>query len=170
MCGEIGPNQTAHTASIRLTVSADHYKVKLPKQFQRVEEIRLDEYMVINFNGGVSGVGYLNVNVNGSQAFAINNDNKNGTALGVDVLNPQVIYNRPRILASGDGVAITDFEVRFDMADGTLATFTEALFVVTFVMRKPAEEIAAYRRVAAMQEIPAMKGVDPRTTYHPSRK
>lgn len=165
MCGEIKPWQIQKSVSIRLTTSASNTTVTLPYQFQRVEEIRLDEFLFVGFNGGVSGVTYLNMRINGAASDCINNDNNQGTAIPVNVLTSHMIYNRPRVLQTAHGATVNDFQVRLEQSDGTLTTFTECLLVLTFVMRKSAAELADYRQQQAMLDIPQMKGVDPRSTY-----
>lgn len=165
MCGEIEKYQTARQVTIRLETSASNQSIKLPFQFLRVEEIRLDEVMFTNFNGGASGVTYLDLKINNCSSAAINSDNSTGTALGVDVLNPRTVYQRPRVLQTAHGVTINDFQVRLAQSDGTLTTFNQCLLVLTFVMRKSAAEMEQYRAEQASLQIPQMKGVDPRSTY-----
>ena len=165
MCGEIEDWQTKRQVTVRLTTSASNQSVKLPYQFLRVEEIRLDEAFFVNFNGGTSGVTYVNLKINSCNPTAINNDNNPGTAIAVDVLDPHKIYQRPRELQTAPGVAISDFQIRLEQSDGTLTTFNECLLVLTFVMRKSAAEVREYREAQALMEIPQMKGVDPRTTF-----
>jgi len=165
MCGEIGKWQTSRQVTVRLTTSASNTSVKLPFQFLRVEEIRLDECHFVNFNGGTSGVTYLNLKISSCAPSAINNDNNAGTALAVDVNTPHAIYQRPRVLQTARGVAINDFQVRLENPGGSLTTFDSCLLVLTFVMRKSAAELEEYRRTEALLEIPQMKGVDPRSTF-----
>lgn len=165
MCGEILPNQKAEQATVRLTTSADNVSIRLPKQFQRVEEIRLDELFFSNFKGGASGIAYLNLKVNGCAPSAINNENEPGTAIAVDVLNPHILYSRPRVLQTANGVTINDFQIRIENPDGTATTFAECLLVLTFVMRKSAAEVREYREQQALMEIPQMKGPLARSTY-----
>ena len=165
MCGEIEDWQTKRQVTVRLTTSAANQSVKLPFQFLRVEEIRLNEAYFSDFNGGTGGITYLNLKINSCNPSAINNDNNPGTALAVDVLSPHKIYQNPRQLQVSPGVAITDFQVRLEQADGALTTFTECLLVLTFVMRKSASEVREYREAQALMDIPQMKGIDPRTTF-----
>lgn len=164
MCGEIEKWQVSKTFTIQLTTAQE--KVKIPEQYQRVEEIRLDEQMFINFQGGVSGIAYLNMKIPNAEPSTRNNKNINGTALPVDVLTPHTIYQRPRVLVkSTGGTTISDFDVQIRDVNGDLVTFNTCLLVITVVMRKSSAELEEYRRMEALVTPPAIKGPDPRTTY-----
>jgi hypothetical protein len=162
MCGEIEAWQKAETFSIRVT-SGGLQNIVLPKQFANVEEIRLDEYMVVNFNGGVSGSTYLNMRLNGFSPAYVNSNGRPGVLLGVDVLNPHVVYSRPRTMFRAPMVALHQFELSLANSAGAVSTFDEAIFFFTVVMRKPAEELQETREMMRMVEFPSR--VDPGRNY-----
>ena len=164
MCGEIEKWQNAQTFTVKLSSARE--KVKIPQQYQRVQEIRLDEQMFINFNAGVSGVTYLNLKIQDAEQASRNNQNIPGTALIVDVLNPHTVYSRPRVLVKSHGSStVSDFDLELRDDQGNLVTFASAILVFTVVMRKTLNELEEYRRMEALVTPPAIKGVDPRTTY-----
>ncbi len=162
MCGDLQPWQTAKTVTVRLTVSAPNTTVNLPYIGERVEAVWLDEYMVVGSN---ANVGYLDVKVNNLAHFPINNENLMGTAIAMDVgaVQEHVVLQRPRVICVGQFVNVHNFQISLLTPAGAAVTFTEALFVFTFVMRKDPLQIAEYRRMQAELELPSMKAVDPRT-------
>ena len=164
MCGEIEKWQTSQTFTVKLTSASQ--KVKIPQQYQRVQEIRLDEQMFINFNAGTSGVAYLNLKIRDAEQASRNNQNIPGTAILVDVLNPHTVYSRPRVMVKSHGsTTVADFDLELRDDQGALVTFNTCILVFTVVMRKSLSELEEYRRMEALVTPPAIKGVDPRTTY-----
>lgn len=163
MCGDLQPWQKAKTVTVRLTTSSPNTTVNLPYIGERVEEIWLDEYLV---TAPSVAVGYLDVKVNNLAHFPVNNDQVMGTAIALDPAatgREHVVLQRPRVLCVGQFVNVHNFQVALLSAAGATVTFTDALFVLTFVMRKDPLEIAEYRRMQAELELPSIKGVDPRT-------
>ncbi len=168
MCGELKDTQFAETLTVRATGSFNNLVVNLPKQFQNVEEIWLDEYFFVGV--GASGVTYLDLKHQDLTRLAINNDNAVGTALGLDSVNIHVIHTRPRVLVKAHGATLNRFVVSMGSAAGVPTTFTEGLLVLTVVMHRPAFDNSELRLAAARVEWPQQAGPDPRTTYQGSKQ
>jgi hypothetical protein len=165
MCGEIQIWQKAMQVTVRVTSGA-WTEIVLNKTLEDVEEIRLDEIMITGFNSATSASCYVNLEANNLANGYINNENKRGLLVPIDVLNPHTFYSRPRLLATSEGVNLNRFGLTITMPNGTAATLTEASLVLTFVMHKPKEEIRAYREKMAMMEVPSIKDVA-RNAYQP---
>ncbi len=156
------PWQKVKTVTVRLTTSAPNVTINLPYIAERTEAIWLDEYLVV---APSVNVGYLDLKVNNLAHFPINNENMMGTAIALDTnaVEEHTILQRPRVICVGQFVNVHNFQLSLLTPAGVAVTFTEALFVFTFVMRKDPLEIAEYRRLQAELELPSIKGVDPRT-------
>ena len=167
MCGEIEKWQKAEQVCVRVT-SGSPTKIVLNKAYENVQEIRLDEVMITGFNGGVSAACYVQLEAQGLSNSGCNNENRRGLLVPIDVLNPGTFYSRPRQVATSEGITVNQFELSILLAStGAAATLTEGTFVFTFVMHKPATEIAAYRQKVAMMDAPSIR--DPvRNSYNPS--
>jgi hypothetical protein len=165
MCGEVEKWQYARTVQVRLVTSGAGTSVVLPRQFKNVQEIRLDETFFVAWNGGVSSSAYLRVRLNGASDAAINTDNAPGLLIGVDVLNPQAIYQRPRTVCYCDNVSVARFDVEIRTPAGGAVLFTEGVVNLTLVMNKDPDQIAEYRRAAQQTETPQMKGIDGRSGF-----
>lgn len=167
MCGETEDWQEAHDASVRITGSGANSIIHLARIYDDVEEVRLNEVLVTGFNGGTSGAFYLQVSHNGLNPSVINNENNKGVLIPVDVLNPHSIYQRPRTIMKGDQVNLQQFELGCVMPDNSVATFTEAVFVFTIVVRKSPDQIAEVRRLkASVDYLPSIKA-DARNQWNP---
>ena len=165
MCGEIQDWQKQSSCSIRVTTGIPQ-NIPLPKIFDEVEEIRIDEFMITNFNGGISGTCYVQMEVNSMNNPSVNNDQRTGTLLIVDVLNPKTVYQRPRVVAASHPVTVNQISFRITNPDGSTTTFNEASFVLTIVMRKSEDELAEVRRLKAQVDyLPSIKDV--KTTFQP---
>jgi hypothetical protein len=155
MCGEIEDWQIARTIVVRMTVGTSQ-KIDLSNLFDQVEEIRLTESFVTNFQGGINGTGYLELDIMGLNNVIVSNERRKGVLIMVDNLNPHSIYSNPRIIATGGLTSIQSFQCRF--LDSTAAaapvTFDEAVFVFTFVCRRPVESIAEVRKLRHMMDYP----------------
>jgi hypothetical protein len=166
MCGEVEKWQYARTVQVRLTTNGNVTNVVLPKQFKNVQEIRLDETFFVAWNGGVTGSAYLRLRLNGASDAAVNSDNQPGLLIGVDVLNPQAIYQRPRTVCYCDNVSVNRFDISITNPAGTAAIlFTEGIINLTLVMQKDPDMIAEYRKAAQQTETPQMKGIDGRSGF-----
>lgn len=165
MCGEVEKWQYARSISVRFVTTGAGTSVVLPYQFKNVQEIRLDETFFVGWNGGVTGTAYLRIRLNGAQDAVVNTDNQPGMLIGVDVLNPHDIFQRPRTVCLCDNVSISRFDVEIRSPAGTAILFTEGFVVLTLVMRKEPEQIEAYRVASQQVETPQVKGVDPRSTF-----
>jgi hypothetical protein len=165
MCGEIMPWQKAVQVCVRVTSGA-WTEIILNKTLEDVEEIRLDEIMITGFNSATSASCYVNVEASSIANGYVNNENKRGLLVPIDVLNPHTYYSRPRLLATSEGVNLNRFGLTITMPSGTAATLTEASLVFTFVMSRPKEEIRAYREKMAMMEVPSIKDVA-RNSFQP---
>ena len=166
MCGEIEDWQTAHGVSVRLTGTGARTNVILNQQYDDVEQINLDEIMITGFNAGVSAGMYVRIYQNGLDTSASNNESNPGVLVPVDVLNPNKVYNRPRVLAQGQMVNVSQFAIALFMPDGTPATFNEACIIMTFVRRRTADSSAEVRRLkATVDYLPSIVGAS--NTYQP---
>lgn len=166
MCGEIQDWQEARGVTVRLTTDGTRRNVVLGGVWDDVEEIRLDEIMITGFNGGVSGGCYLQIFQPGMRHGTVNNESNSGLLIPVDVLNPHVVHNRPRVIARGQMVNISQFGIGLFMPNGTPATFTEAMLILTFVMRKSADAIEEVRRLKATVDYLPSK-LDVANTFNP---
>lgn len=162
MCGEIGADQYTRQLNVRIVTNGNEQTVTLSKQFQDLDELRLDEIMVTGFNSGTSAACYLQVNQRGLSSPAISDNNVPGTLLMVDVLNPHTVFQRPKVIAVSQLGTIASFRMSVKMPDGTPATFTELSMILTAVMRKPGR---ASVQQMAYDSTPQIKGVDPRSTF-----
>jgi hypothetical protein len=162
MCGDLKPGQHAKTVTAHVTTSASNVTISLPYMAERVEEVWLDEYLVV---GASANVGYLDVKAPGLNFFAVNNENAPGTAIALSSGGTQEhwSYDKSRVLSVGQFVNIQQFQLNLQTAAGAAVTFTEALFVFTFVMRDDPRKVAEYRQNQASLDLPSIKGVDPRT-------
>jgi hypothetical protein len=165
MCGEVEKWQYTRTIQVRLTTDGRETNIVLPVQYKNVQEIRLDETFFVAWNGGVSGTAYLRVRLNGASDAAVNTDNQPGLLIGVDVLNPQAIYQRPRTVCYCDNVSVNRFVVSIRSPAGADIVFTEGVVNLTLVMNKDPDQIAEYRRAAQQTETPQIKGVDGRSGF-----
>lgn len=169
MCGEIQKWQVARTAYVRLTTSGATTKVILNNLYTNVEEVRLDEVLITGFNGGASGSCYLTVDGAGLNDASSNNESKRGSLIMVDVTNPHTVHQRPITLAYGQMSNINNFEITLTNPNGTTTTFTEAVFLFTFVCRKSQDQIKAYREMKALMNEypPSILDGAPRNTWNP---
>lgn len=168
MCGEIQDYQKASTIAVRLT-SAGVQTISLPFKFNSVEEIRLDEFMITNFNGGVSGGFYLKLELNGLSTVCLNNTGRSGTLLSMDVLNPKTVYQRPVSLIQAGLTAVTQFQIGLENSNGTATTFNEAIFHFTIVYRKSDSEMAEMRALKQLSYYPPSQ-IQPRVSWNPYEK
>jgi hypothetical protein len=166
MCGEVQLWQNARESTVRVTSGATT-NIYLPVQMSRVMEVRLDEVFVTGFNGGVSGTAYVNMNIPNMTPVALNNEKQPGFLIGVDVLNPHVVFNRPKLLFKAEGATIQNFQMSVVLPTGATATFTELVLSLTFVMAKSADELKEVRMWRASVE-PHPTIMDVRNTYNPS--
>lgn len=163
MCGEIEKWQTKREICVRLTTGGLQ-NITLGDRLERCMEIRIDEIMLLDFNGGTSGSCYVDVRAQGMQSSGTNNEKRPGILIPVDANQPHVVYQRPRTLAVSAGTDVTQFEIDIRMPDGSVPTFDEVAFVFTFVMQKSPDVIAANRREKAMTQLPSM--LDPGRNYY----
>lgn len=156
MCGEIQDWQYARTVVIRMTTSGATQKIDFSGIFDQVEEIRLTESFVLGFNGGVSGTGYLELDIPQLSNVTISNERRKGILIMVDNLNPHVIYSNPRVIATGGMTSLQSFQARFltTAASALPVTFTEAVFVLTLVCRRSVDSIAEVRKMRHMMDYP----------------
>lgn len=166
MCGEVQLWQTSRESTVRVT-SGVLTNIYLPCQMSRVMEVRLDEVFVSGFNGGVSGTAYVNMNMPNLNPVAMNNEKQAGFLISVDVLNPHVVYNRPRLLFKSEGATVQNFQMSVTLPSGAVPVFTELVLNLTFVMAKSADELADIRKWRASIE-PHPSIMDVRNTYNPS--
>jgi len=168
MCGEIQEWQIARSVCIRLITNGNKQLVTLGSKFDDVEEIRLDEIMVTNFNGGVSAAAYVKLYQNGMNEATCNNEQEPGLLIGIDVLNPHTVYQRPRVISVGNMVNINSFNVEMRLPGGAVATFNEAVLILTFVCRRSPDSIAEVRRLkATVDYLPSI--IDVRNTFDPTK-
>ena len=159
MCGEIEDWQYARTVVIRMTTDGSQKKIDFNSIFDQVEEVRLTESFVLNFNGGTSGSAYLELDIPHINSVCVSNERRKGTLIMVDNLNPHVIYSNPRVIASGGMANFQSFQARFmstaDAFDQQVpVTFTEAVFVLTLVCRRSVDSIAEIRKLRQMMDYP----------------
>lgn len=159
------PWQKAIQVTVRVTTGA-LTEIILNKTLEDVEEIRLDEIMITGFNSATSAACYVNVEANNIANGYVNNENRRGLLVPIDVNNPHTYYSRPRLLATSEGVNLNRFGLTISMPSGTAATLTEASLVLTFVVSRPKEEIRAYREKMAMMDLPSIKDLA-RNTFQP---
>lgn len=169
MCGEIQDWQTASQVFVRLQTNGAATQIVLQVPFERVEEIRLDEVLTTNFNGGAAGMGYLTISGQALTSATINTDRRPGVLIMVDPLNPHVIYSRPRVVSKATQATLQQFELSFLSPTGVPMTFTEMGLVLTIVCRKSEDELEQVRRLKAsiIQESPSVKEGALRTTFDP---
>lgn len=167
MCGEIEKWQTSRQVCVRLVTNGNAITVQLGRAFEEVEEIRLDEVLAVGFNGAVSAAVFLTLEVSGFSAPTVNNMAQSGTMIMIDVLNPHAIYQRPLTVATAQRSTLSQFIMGVRLPNGNSPAFTEMDFRFTIVMRKPAAEVAEYRRqeVAFQAMTPQTKGADPRNSF-----
>jgi len=136
MCGEIEDWQEAKTVNIRVTASGGNVQIKLDHIMDSVEEVRMDEIMVLNYNVGTSGSFYLDLDIQDMKSQWVSNERVPGSLVLVDALNPHSIYQRPRVLARGHPVSVQNFVLNARLPTGAPITFDELSLVLTFVCRK----------------------------------
>lgn len=158
MCGEIEDWQEVKQVDVRLVTSGAQTVVQLPSLIERVEQIRLDESLFVGFNGGTSGAVFVEFQTNGVNSVSVNNLNRTGCMLQVDVLNPHTVYQRPKILGNGNFMTTNSFSLAIKLPDGTPVLFTEAALSLTFVCRKGENALAEVRKMkASMLPAPSIK-------------
>ena len=166
MCGDIQPWQTTKTVTVRMVDGGLAQNVVLGNKYDNVEEVRLDEVMITGFNGAVSASAYLKFQTQGLHHGASNNEANSGLLLPIDVLNPHTVYARARVIATGHMITINTFQLSVLMPNGAAATFTEASFVLTFVMRKSPDALEETRRMNMLVHAPPGI-IDVRNSYNP---
>lgn len=167
MCGDLQPWEKGREITVRVT-SGTRQRIQLPTTFDDVTEIRLDQFQITNFDGGTSGSCYLRITADGLHPGTVNNENMTGILLMVDVLTPQTVFNRPRVIGlAGGNYSFNEFQIEIVKPDGTILTLDEACFVITVVMRKPKTEMLQYRQLEQMTKWPQMKGPDPPVQFDP---
>lgn len=166
MCGEIEDWQIARTVQIRLTSGAQQ-QVTLNQKFEAVEEIRLTEFMITNFNGGVSAMAYLNVDISGATHAVTNNTATPGMMLMMDVLNPHTVYSNPATMLKGNLTSVNSFGISLRLPTGAAVTFTEAVFTMTFVCRRSPDSLAEIRALKAQVTLPSVKDGAARNMFNP---
>lgn len=154
MCGEIDDWQTARSCTVRIVTNGAPQNIVLGQKYDNVEEVRLDEVMITGFNGGASAAAYLRIGLNGMHHGTSNNEANPGLLIMTDVLNPHTVYQRPRLVGVGHMITVNTFELSLSMPNGAAATFTEASFVLTFVMRKSPEALEETRRLNMLVHAP----------------
>jgi len=158
MCGEIEEWQEVKQVDVRLTTTGATTVVQLPSLIERVEQIRLDEIQITGFNGGASGAVYIYFRTNGVNNVSVNNENRSGCMLMIDVLNPHTTFQRPKILGNGNFMTTNSFELSIRLPSGVPVLFTEAALCLTFVCRKSENSLSEVRRMkAAMLPAPSIK-------------
>lgn len=168
MCGEIEEWQHKRQVFVRLTTNGASRIITLPHIFERVEEIRLDEILVTNFQGGVAGSAYLNLNGQGLTTNSVSLDRRPGSLILVSPLTPHLQYNNPRVLALGNMATVNSFELSFITVAGVPVTFDEMDLVLTFVCRKSEDQMEQVRKMkAAMHYPPSIKDGVARNTFDP---
>lgn len=151
--------------TVRLTTDGSETNVVLSQQFDDVEEIRLNEFLFTNYQGGTSGACYLRLRQNGLSNATVNNEANPGLLIPVDVLNPHQIYNNPRPISRGQMVNVSHFGIQLLTPAGAAVTFDEASLVLTFVCRRSADSMAEVRRLKSMVDyLPTI--TDVRTTHY----
>ena len=163
MCGEIQNWQHTKQFSLRVTSGAVQ-QLSLSDIFHDCEEVWLDEFLITGFNGGASGACYMKVDASNFTQGARNNEQVRGTMLSVDVLNPHVVFQRPRVVLRSSMSTLQTLEFSLFLSDGTPVAFTEANFHFTVVMRKPKEAIAAERLLMGSFDFPSR--FDPAKNYY----
>jgi hypothetical protein len=146
--------------SVRLTTNGLEQNVLLNKQLVGVEYIELKEVLAVGWNGGVSSGAYLRIHHNQLNDISISDRPQAGAMLLVDVLNPWKSFDG-KIIAKGQIGNLNGFRISVSLVGGAPATFTELylIFHVRCTQPDPNERIPN-----AMQDIPQMKGADPRQT------
>lgn len=166
MCGEIEEWQIARFVQMQLSAGG-LTQITLNQKFEAVEEIRLNEILITGFNGGVSGMAYLNVDINGATHAVTNNTAIPGMMVMVDVLNPHTVYNNPVTILKANLCSVNQFGVSFRLPSGAPVTFTEAIFTLTFVCRRSPDSLAEIRALKAQVTLPSYKDGAARNTYNP---
>lgn len=149
MCGEIEEWQERKTVTVRLTQTGKQ-NIQFSGSFDQVEEIRLDEIMVTNFNGGVSASAYLNLSLPGLHSGEYSNERQEGILMLIDTANIHTVFQRPRVIGNANLVHVNSLTFSFNMPSGVAATFTELSLVLTFVCRRSEDSISQIRRFKAM--------------------
>lgn len=160
----IEPWEEAKTVTVRLAATGLQ-NVELNKAFERLERIYVEEIMLTGVGG--SGAHYLRLDHNNLTDASIKNEPVAGLMICVDVLNPHVVYPRPRLISHGNMTNLQQFQVGFFTPAGAALAFTEASVVLTFVSRKPAASHPQVRQWEARQDYPPSIKDFARNTYEP---
>lgn len=152
----------SHTffVSVRLTTNGSETNVVLNKQLVNVQEIYLEESLGVNWNGGVSGGAFLRLIHPQLSEQTLADAPQAGTMLLVSVNNPHMGYFG-KLLARGGTANIQSFRISVTRPGGTPVLFDELYLNLKVVCQAPD---ARDRIPNAMQDIPQIKGPDPRQT------
>jgi len=164
MCGEIQDWQESKTVTVRLTATGLR-NVFLTNKFDRVEEVRVEEILVTGVGG--SGASYLRFEHQNLTDGSAKSEPVPGLMVCIDVLNPHVVYSRPRVIARGDRVSINNFQIGLFTPAGAALGFTEASIVLTFVCRRSEDSLQQIRMLKAAMDYPPSIKDFARNTYEP---
>jgi hypothetical protein len=143
--------------NIRLTTNGTEQNVILNKQLINVQQVYLSEVLAVGFNGGVAGGAIVRVKHPQLNNVPIHDRPQDGTMILVNPLTPQMTY-QDKLMLKGEIANINSFLISVEMLNGTVATFTELYLILKVVCRPDPYD----RLSVAMEDIPQMKGPDPR--------
>lgn len=146
--------------AIRLLTSGVEQNVVLSKQLVQVESIELREVLAVGWNGGVSSGAYIRLHHPQLNEIGIHDRPQAGCMLLIDVLNPFQQYDR-KVIARGGIGNLNNFRISVSNLGGAPTTFTE-LYLVLAVRCTPQMTSASARLANAMEDVPQVKGADPR--------
>ncbi len=139
MCGDIPKGHYAKDVTIAFTTNQTSIRLPLPFKFENVEQIRLREVFV----KGAAATGLWRLQVNPDQtAQEVSNANGEGTVIGVDNTGvTHTIFTNPRVITDVGRGTLIDCVATISAVDATnnivTPTFTQAFFVLQFIMKKP---------------------------------
>lgn len=143
MCGDIPAGHTARDVVLVFSANQTSVRLGLPFQFHNVVEVRVREVFV---QGANFAIGRLKFNNDATEHEACNAVGE-GFVFGVDGAISHTVYTNPRKISDRSKAIITDV---FCTLTGILGndvviapTYTQAYFVLTFIMRDERYDAAA---------------------------
>ncbi len=136
MCGDLKPGETAAQLVLHFTTNQSSARIPINTRLEHVVEWRLTDYSIVAPNGGAAVPNMWRFQLDSSlQEFETNN--VGGIGFAVTINSPTLTwahFDNPRVVSKANVGYLNTLQCSIT-AGGLPATFTEATFHITVVMK-----------------------------------
>lgn len=136
MCGDLKPGETAAQFVLHFTTNQSHLRLPINTRLEHVVELRLTDYSIVAPNGGAAVPNLWRFQIVGLQEFETNSSGGQGFAICIQDKDLTFVhYDNPRVISKSNAGYLNTLDCVLTTYLGVPASFTEATFFITVVMR-----------------------------------